>query len=351
MQIEWLPGGRFEEGELILDPIYEKPPPGQPRDPLCDEKVLGFIFNFIREYGDLAYINIGRVVESLSKRKAFRGRRDVYIAQIRPRGSKEDIVKILRMQKWGVREHLDENKPLLQAMLESEEYTDYVLDRRMGCRQLGMNLIPRVTAGKITETYTGKRWDCQGQTIWSPYFERDYIRGMATDKVPFHRLKNDAFAHRFARLLGAAAAPNLIVGRCHIEGPVVFDDGDEVILEDDRGLPQEIKVVDQLGTFTDFRNELPHFAPEYAEPIRNRLPYVSNPQEFVEAYLTAFCERFTHVQQEYRRRQRAFDNLFAHRRWDEGGSFAFRWAKVLQRLNSTDPRALTEALRGQIETK
>jgi hypothetical protein len=351
MQIEWMPGGRFEEGELILDPVYEKPAPGQARDALCDEKVLGFIFNFIREYGDLSYINIGRVVESLSKRKASRGRRDVYIAQIRPRGSKEDIVKILRMQKWGVREHLDEGKPLLQAMLESEEYTDYVLDRRMGCRQLGMNLIPRVTAGKITETYAGRRWDVQGQTIWSPYFERDYIHGMATDKVPFHRFKNDAFALRFAQLLGAAAAPNLIVGRCHIEGPVVFDDGDEVILEDDRGLPQEIRVVDQLGTFTDFRNDLARFAPEYAEPVRNRLAHVSNPQAFAEAYLKAFCERFTHVQQEYRRRKRAFDNLFAHRRWDEGGSFAFRWAKVLQRLDSTDPCGLAAAIRCQIEAK
>ena len=44
------------------------------------------------------------------------------------------------MQKWGIREHLDEGKRLLDAIIQSEEYTEYILDRRLGCRQLGMNL-------------------------------------------------------------------------------------------------------------------------------------------------------------------------------------------------------------------
>ena len=70
MQIEWLPGGRIEEGELIFDPVFELAEetgdPGLRR--LCDEKCRGFIFNFVREYGDLEYVNIGRVVGSLSQR-------------------------------------------------------------------------------------------------------------------------------------------------------------------------------------------------------------------------------------------------------------------------------------------
>lgn len=349
MQIEWLPGGRFEHGEFILDPIFGNRADGQPRDPLCDDKVLGFIFNFIREYGDLEYVNVGRVVESLSRGRVARGRRDVFLAEIKPCDDQQEIVKVIRMQKYGVAERLNDGKDLLQAMLETEEYTDYVLDRRLACRQLGMNILPRLTAGKIEETYAGKRADCRGRTIWSPYFERDYIRGVATDKVPNHRYKNDAFAQRLARLLGLAAAPNLIVGRRDLDGPVVFDDGDEVIIEDDTGLPAEILVVDQLGTFTDYTSELTSFAADYAKAVRRRQSLVSRPAEFAATYLQAFSEHFSQIQQDYRTRQRAFDNLFAHRPWNEAGSFAYRWNRILKRLDATDPQALTELIRQQIE--
>ena len=77
---------------------------------LCDEKCREFIFNFVREFGDLEYVNIGRVVGSLSQRGKTPGRRDVYIAQVKQQGIKDEIVKIIRMQKWGIREHLDEGK-------------------------------------------------------------------------------------------------------------------------------------------------------------------------------------------------------------------------------------------------
>jgi len=72
-------------------------------------------------------------------------------------------------------------------MLRSEEYTQYILDRRLGCRQLGMNLPTQVTAKRISEHY-----DIRGEygfVIWTPYFERDYIHGIATDKVPSCRFE------------------------------------------------------------------------------------------------------------------------------------------------------------------
>ncbi|MCY2995855.1 MAG: hypothetical protein NTY19_49600 [Planctomycetota bacterium] len=349
MQIEWLPGGRCEHGEFILDPIFGNRSDRQPRDPLCDDKVLGFIFNFIREYGDLEYVNVGRVVESLSRSRILRGRRDVFLAEIKPCDSQQEIVKVIRMQKYGVAERLNEGKDLLQAMLDTEEYTDYVLDRRLACRQLGMNILPRLVAGKLEEIYAGTCAECRGRTIWSPFFERDYIRGVATDKVPNHRYKNDAFALRLARLLGLAAAPNMIVGRRDLNGPVVFDDGDEVLIEDQTGLPTEILVVDQMGTFTDYTSELASFAVDYARPVRKRLSLVSRPAEFAAAYLQAFCAQFCKIQQDYRSRQRAFDNLFAHRTWNEAGSLAYRWNRILKRLDETNPQALTELIRQQID--
>ena len=175
------------------------------------------------------------------------------------------------MQKWGIREHLDDGKQLLDAIVQSEEYTEYILDRRLGCRQLGMNLPAHTAAKRISERYTGPRRDLPSALIWSPYFERDYIRGMASDKIPPQELADPAFALRLARLLGQAAAPNAIVGRCDLQGRVVFDDGDEVVVENEAGLPIDIIVADQMGTFNDYRTDLEHFAAAYAEPVNCRI--------------------------------------------------------------------------------
>jgi hypothetical protein len=350
MQIEWLPGGRIEEGELIFDSVLDLA--DDTNDPelrrLCDDKCRGFIFNFVREFGDLEYVNIGRVVGSLSQRRRAPGRRDVYIAQVKQRGIPDEIVKIIRMQKWGIREHLNDGKELLDAIIQSEEYTEYILDRRLGCRQLGMNLPSRTTAKRISERYVGPRRDLCNAMIWSPYFERDYIRGMATDKIPPQRLATPVFASRLARLLGQAAAPNMIVGRCDSEGHIVFDDGDEVVLENEAGLPVEIIVADQMGTFADYCTDLEQFAAEYADAVNRRLSLLPDCEEFASLYIDAFVSRFSRIQLEYRKRKRAFDTLFKHRPRDEAGSFAYRWECILDRLRRAVPQNLGNLIREHI---
>ena len=98
MQIEWVPGGRIEAGELIFDTVFEdaaKPDADAALERLCDDKARGFIFNFIREYGDLEYVNIGRVPQSLSRRTAATGRRDVYIAEVKLKESIREVVRII----------------------------------------------------------------------------------------------------------------------------------------------------------------------------------------------------------------------------------------------------------------
>ncbi len=350
MQIEWLPGGRIEEGELIFDSVFETAE--ETRDPellrLCDEKCRNLMFNFVREYANLEYVNIGRVVRSLSQRTESAGRRDVYIIQIKQCGVEEEIVKIVRMQKWGVREHLDEGKRLLDAIVQSEEYTEYVLDRRLGCRQLGMNLPARTNAKRMSEPYQGLCSEVRNGMIWSPYFERDYIRGMASDKIPPEKLADPAFAARLARLLGQAAASNMIVGRCGSGNRVVFDDGDEIVIENDAGLPVEIIVADHTGTFADFRSDLRSFIPEYAAAVTRRLPDLTDPEEFATLYVEAFVSRFSHIQLEYRKRKQAFDRLFRHRPRDEAGSFAYRWECVLDRLRQASAGELGELLKNAI---
>ncbi len=346
MQIEWLPGGRIEEGELMFDSLFDeadRSPPDSELRILCDEKARGFIFNFLREFGDIDYVNVGRVIGSLSRRPSSSGRRDVYVAEIKQISSPQPVVRILRMQKWGIREHLNEGKDLLPAIMEAEEYTEYILDRRLGCRQLGMNLPARITTRKISEHYHGTRYD--SQQIWSTYFERDYLSGMATDKIPRSRFQSRTYSLAFVRLLGRAAAANIITGRLNLKNTVLFDDGDEVLMEDEYGIPRDIIVADHTGTFTDYQSDLASFAEAYAEPIRRRLLFFPSPGEVVEAYLAAFTERFLHIKQDYTRRKRSFDTLFKQRARDEQGSFAYRWERVLDRLNRTDPIALTSAIR------
>ncbi len=347
LQVEWLPGVRIEQGELIFDPVMEERLEGvSPEiEQSWVEKSRGFIFNAVREYGDLEYVNIGRIVGSLSKRPAYHGRRDVYVTEMKQRDNPQQIVKIIRMQKWGVRENLDEGKDLLTAIRESEAYTELILDRRLACRQIGMNLPPRISARKLPEIYRGPRSDEPGILIRSPYFEREYVYGMATDKIPAERFQREEFALRFARHLGWAAAPNIIVGRCEINGRVVFDDGDEVLVEDADGLPLEIVLADHTSTFVDYSTNLRRFAAEYATPINDRAAWVARCQPFADAYLDAFLERFRHIQDEYRQRKRAFDRLFKQQPRDPAGNFAERWEQVLDRLHRSDPRELQQLIR------
>jgi hypothetical protein len=355
MQVEWLPGGRFEEGEFVFDPFFDEAD-GHPYDEklqrLCDPLVEGFIFNLIREYVDLEYVNIGRITQSLSKRQLLLGgRRAVYLAELKVRGAPAPIVRFIRFQKWGIRERLDEGKPLLQAILESEEYTDYVLDRRLGVLQLGMNVPPGLSLRRTRERYTGVNRDFHGQLIPVIYFERDYLNGLATDKLPLSKYLKPGYAERLAGLLGRAAAANIIVGRAvERTKQVMFDDGDEVIWEDPAtGLPAGLIVSDPTGAFSDYRRGLLDAAAEYARPVNVRAGRVARPREFADTYLQAFREEFLRIQGDYRKRRRAFDTLFKHGNYDTGGSFAYRWECVLRRLDRTDIDALVAGIRRQIK--
>ncbi len=351
MQIEWLPGGRIEDGELMFDPVFDeldRNPGDRELQALCDTRTKGFIFNYIREFGDIEHVNIGRVSNMITQRLDAPGRRNNYLAEVKRRGVEKPTVRIARMQKWGIQEHLEENKDLLAAILETEEYTDYVLDRRLGCRQLGMSLPSRLITQRITERYHGLRQDCLGRMLWMTYFERDYIEGIASDKIPLTRFRDARFALPLAALLGEAAASNLIVGRMDADENVLFDRGDEIVVLDRNDLPAAIVVADQTGTFINFRAPLEQSAAAYAQPMNRRAAFTPDPKAFAEAYLGALRARLEKTQAEYRKRRRAFDSLFKHRRRDEQGSFSYRWEKVLERLDHADAAALVERIRGQM---
>lgn len=353
MQVEWLPGGRFEEGEFLFDPIFDEAA-GHPENAelqrLCDWRAKGIIFNFIRDFGDLQYVNVGRVPEPLSlDRPKEACRRGVYIAELKSRSQEQPIKRFMRLQKWGVWEHLEEGKDLLRSIEESEDYTDYCLDRRLGCLQLGMNLTRRVVVRRLSEVYTGTNQRYRNQPIRTTYFEREYLPGIATDKLTVERYAKAGYALKLATLLGRAAATSLIVGRSMNEGTrPVFDDGDEVIREDDDGLPYQLLVCDHTGAFGDYKAPLETFASHYSMPVNKRERVLANPVEFAETYLAALREQFIHIRDDYRKRRRAFDTLFKHCKYDPAGSLAVRWEFVLKRLDQANIENLVQKIRGQI---
>ena len=350
MQIQWLPGGRITEGEFIFDPIFDEQeahPADQELAAMCDEKAIGFIFNFIRQFGDVEYINVGRVASSLSHRAKAGGRRGVYIAEIKQRDTPRPVARVIRLQKWDIADHLNDGKDLLAAILEAEEYTQFVLDRRLGCRQLGMNLATSISTWRVPQPYRGPRPEYAGQMIWFTYYERDYIRGRATDKIAASQYQSDEFALRFARLLGRAAAPSFIVGKADLNAGALFDDGDEILIEDAHHRPGTIMTTDHTGAFVNYQTDLAAFAADYARPVNRRVTLLPDPGAFAETYLAAFVEQFHHIQQQYRSMKRGFDTLFKHRRRDEHGSFAYRWEQVLARLDRADAHALADAIRSR----
>ncbi|HRR32657.1 MAG TPA: hypothetical protein P5026_01015 [Kiritimatiellia bacterium] len=351
-QIEWLPGCRIVKGELIFDPVCDEGdahPENADLKALCDPRAKAIIFNYLREYNTIEYINIGCIENSLSIRAPVPHRAPVYIVQLKEADKEKPDVRILRFQKWGVKEHLDDGKDLLRAVMEAMDYTDYILDRRLGCQQLGMNLPPRLATGRIAETYTGKNAAYHGARFWSVYFERAYVNGCATDKISPARYTNPEFNRRLARLLGKAAAVNCMVGRTNLDLQVIFDDGDEVIQLDADGLPEHLIVADHTGSFTQYDMRLERDAEAYAGPVNRRAKLMPNAGEFATCYLEAFQQRFEQVQQEYRRRRAGFDALFKHRPLDRKGSIAYRWQCVLARLDTTDAAALCEAIRSHVE--
>ncbi len=354
MQVEWLPGGRFEEGEFLFDSLFDEAA-SHPEDKellrLCDPRAKGIIFNLIREEGDLEYVNVGCVPESLSiDRPQKEGRRGVYLVEFHSRSERAPIKRFIRLQKWGIWEHLDEGKDLLQSIKESDDYTDYWLDRRLGCRQLGMNMTHRVAMRRLSEIYHGKQRPVPGRAdsnhlLRAGVSARHCHRQGADGEVcparlraeagepagPGRRLEHDCRAApstpaRARRLMmatrwcgratmgsrrkswWATTAARLVITSCPWKPPPLTMPGQSI-----------------SGTMSC--------------PIRKRSP----PPTW-----TPFAQHFLHIQGDYRKRRRAFDTLFKHCKYDDGGSFAFRWECVLRRLDQTNADALVEAVRRQI---
>ena len=214
MQIEWLPGGRIEEGELIFDPVWSRPR-GQRNPelrPPCDEKARGSSSTSSASTATWNTSTSAGSSAALAAARAAGGRRDVYMAEMKQRAPTREIVKIIRMQKWGVWEHLDEGKSWNGD------------DRVGGVHRLHARppagLPPTghesAGAGHPPEDHGDLRGRAERASTARASGRRT---SNATTSAASPRtrspgpLRRTTFALRFAALLGRAAAPNMIVGR------------------------------------------------------------------------------------------------------------------------------------------
>ena len=350
-QIEWLPGARIVNGEVIFDEIYDEA--ARTQDPelltMCDNRVKSFLFNMTRLFGKVIYINIGRIANSLARKPGeLHHRGNVYIMQYIEETMLVPRVLMIRLQKWGVAEHLDEGKDLLQSIVETDEYSDYILDRRLMCRQLGMDLPWHLGYGHFTEKYRGAN-QYNGIAVRTPYFVRGYVTGTASDKIPLAKYRNPMFALRFAEQMGGAAAVDMIVGRrSSVTNEILFDTSYEVVRMGDDGLPRKVKITDHAGSFVNYKQPCEEYVAAYAQAVKRRKDYVTDYAGFAAAYVEGFKRRVQEVQASYRSHKPAFDELFSDRPYDTNGSGAYRWACALKRLDACDPERLAAILKEAI---
>jgi hypothetical protein len=354
-QIEWLPGANItEDGELIFDKVFDEAH-ADPDDPdlrhLCDMRAKEFVQNYLRQFRNIQYINIGRIGRSLNRKRTTDKlqRSNVYIVHFKSADKDRTSLRIIRFQKYCIYEHLESGKEMLESIMEAVDYTDYIFNRRLACTQLGMRLPKKFVTGRIRETYHGRNTRYDGWRIWVVYFERDYVNGIASDKIPEESYNAPEFCIRLAVLLGEAAAVNMVVGRSDTAGKPMFDDGDEVILLDEESaLPCDLTVSDHTGTLNDYTSPFYASAPAYAEFINNHVRKIQDPEPFIDTFLNAFRDKLEWLQGEYRLRKLAFDTLFSQLPYDEHGSLAYRWECILKRLASADAENLTEMIRANL---
>ena len=203
--------------------------------------------------------------------------------------------------------------------------------------------------GQFAERYSGQN-QYAGAHVRANYFVRAYISGIASDKIPPERFHNPAFALAFAKLMGHAAAIDLVVGRAATEtGQSLFDTNYEVLQCGPDGLPRGLVVTDHAGSFVKYREPFHELVAPYANVVRRREKFVGDFAAFAKTYVQAFEQGLAEAQAAYRANKRAFDELFLHRPFDEAGSGAFRWCSILRRLDECNPAEVADLLRKEIQ--
>lgn len=330
LNMRWLPGARLKDGEVLFESTVES-------------KVRSLINYFVTTWPGIVSINVGRVESPLTNRDRTEEEREVYLVVLGfPEGREE--IRLLRMIKWDVRHRLKQGFPLSQAIRDTVSYRDYILDRLRAAAALKIPMLS-YTAIQFEEELEGVG------TIPIFFFDRRYVEGMVTDKIPLSYYGKNGFIVRLARLLGVAAAASMVLGRAsHRTQELFFDDGDEVIQLDRDKLPERLVISETTGSFTDSTTPvrvllsqcLGHLAAHLAK-ARRRGVTRADLKAAVEAFSEGLTGEIERMQALLQDPSMDLHSLFANSS-AEPGSVRARWDNMLNRLTATEAAAIREAI-------
>jgi hypothetical protein len=333
LNIRWLPGVRAARGDVRFE---EK----------AASKVKGLIAHFQKRWNDeVFYINVGRMETSQGRREWDGREREVYVAVIgRPDGREE--IRLIHLMKWGVMHRLKMGVPLMQAIDETFQYRDYIFDRLRAASVLGIPFL-NYTEIRLDEEVPGVGW------IPVFFFDRQYVRGVASDKIPLVRYGQTGFISKLTGLLGVSAGISLALGRaCPRTLRVYFDDGDEVIQFDEEGLPVNLVLVESTGSFTNWAAPMAEMLPDCLAHIAVHLERARGKGIGREELASAVGAFSCSLEAEINRLKQAAAapssgvwRLFEERT-SEPGSMRARWECILRRLERTDAAELRRFIEG-----
>lgn len=331
LNVRWLPGARIVSKQLLYEENVEP-------------KVRNIVTYYWRKWRNLVSINVGKVETSLAHCRARTAeRRSVYLVVLGLASGREEV-RVVRMAKWDVVHRINRGMSLSRAIQETEEYRQYIEDRIRAVRKLQVP-IPDFSQIKLLE-------DCKGLGRVPVYmFERQYVLGMVTDKIPVFYYEQDQFIERLAGFLGQAAGVSLVLGRVSpATGHVFFDDGDEIIQFDENRLPIRLMVSETTGSFTDWQTPLRDMVSHCVHHLINHLEKAQErgiPRVQLVKAVRAFCDgvvdEVNRIKALVKQDPGEYWNLFADYPQEVGG-IASRWQGVLKRIEMTDPDVLRERI-------
>jgi hypothetical protein len=343
MNIRWLPGCRIVDGVVVKDEHIED----------CASQLID---DFIRNYGPLEYINLGRLMRSQSNKRAAGSYREVFIAVLRQRGGQFEQIRILRKVYRNVLYYLNRGKDQDEARRLADGYLRYTFDRREILNMLGANT-PEVGYLSRDEQLPGIG------TVPVTYFNRPYIQGLATDKVTYDYYGHEGFVNAQAALLGSEAALNIYVGRCEPDsGIVFFGDGDELLQFEsaDTMVPTSIVLADFTGTFSDVFSSLDIFIPQYSDYLEGMLGKVKvegwdreNLLAVGEVFIRALRERLLRLREitaKGHATRKAIDKL-ARSRDPELNPVLMKWERCRERFEQTDIEEFANSMRRELRRR
>ena len=329
LNLKWLPGARISKNDLIFEP--NAPP-----------KVKSLIRHYWNTRKDIISINVGFIECPLTNRDRTGEEREVYIIMLGLADGREDI-RHVRMSKWDVVNRINSGLSLEQAIKETDLYRDYIIDRLNAARALGLP-IPVFKEIDIEGKY-------KENAIPVYYFERDYIPGIATDKIPHIFYSKKDFLPRLSYLLGKAAAASLVLGRSDPRSSALyFDDGDEVIQLNEQEFPEKLILIETTGSFKNWTSPiadmlphcLEHLGQHMAKAGKQNIPSEEFPKA-IEAFAQGVISEIRRMQELLADHALRLRSLFSGRTPESGG-IRIRWEAVLNRLEQTSTEELEEMI-------